>query len=106
MFYKVIRGEVIKVTKDAVNVKTVWEGTNLGELAKKFPRKYFTNGNTMDELRRVDMQKSLLVTAFLKRESESDEWKTIEDPRPFIGAIPHGESRVIPIDLLRIDLIR
>lgn len=96
MFYKVIRGEVIKVTKDAVNVKTVWEGTNLGELAKKFPRKYFTNGNTMDELRRVDMPKSLLVTAFLMRENESGQWQVIRDPRPFIGAIPHGHSMVIP----------
>ena len=97
MFYKVIRGEVIKVTKDAVNVKTVWEGTNLGELAKKFPRKYFTNGNTMDELRRVDMPKSLLVTAFLMRENESSgQWQVIRDPRPFIGAIPYGHSMVIP----------
>lgn len=94
-FYKVVRGEVLNGAKKALSSKVVWEGTDLGELANKFPRKYFTNGNTMDDLRGIRTPKSVIVTAFLARENESDQWGIIPDPRPIIGAVPHGRSVVV-----------
>lgn len=96
-FYKVVRGEVSVKTKMALSVSTVWEGTDLGDLAKKFPRKYFTNGNNYDLLRGIRNERTITATGFLMREREFDEWQIIEDPRPIIGAIPHGASRTLSI---------
>lgn len=95
MFYKVVRGEVSVATKRALSASIVWEGTDLAELVKKFPRKYFTNGNNYDLLRAIRNERTITATGFLMREREFDEWQIIEDPRPIIGAIPHGASRTL-----------
>lgn len=85
-YYKVIRGEISNASRKAIEnaTKVVWEGTDVKELEKKFPRKYFTNRATLDQLRTVRMPKSTLATVFLTRETESEEWKPCDDPRSMI----------------------
>ena len=102
MLYKVVRVEVRG--KEVVGrPKTVWEGTDIKELSARFPKTYFDNGNTLDNLRRLPghSKGSSVVTVFLRRTSVDDKWEPFDDPRPYIVRKPHGTSITIPAEEAR-----
>lgn len=94
--YKVLRGEVYKEngTMKARDTTVICEGLTLEELEKRFPRKYFTNGNSMDELRNISKPGSKILHVFFVRENDTEEWKPVlKDPREFLVAHPHGDPK-------------
>jgi hypothetical protein len=93
-YYRAVRGEVSKTTKQVIgSTKTVWEGTDLKELEKKFPRIYFTNGNNLDDLRIFDGPDSMTITLYLVRETEAEVWQIMpDDPRSIILREPGQRS--------------
>lgn len=95
MFYKAIRAE-IRNRREILSSKLVWEGTDLAILEKMFPRHYFTNGNTLDNLRPMPKGENVMeVTFFYRRETEAEPWQTLqEDPRRAIVQEPHGRRAV------------
>ncbi|OGN16665.1 MAG: hypothetical protein A3C88_02775 [Candidatus Yanofskybacteria bacterium RIFCSPHIGHO2_02_FULL_50_12] len=95
--YRVIRVEVDGLvpspTPKVLSKQTVWEGIDLKELEKKFPREYFSNGNTLDQLRPIKLARTRMLTVFLARATEQEEWKPIGDPRILITRRPHEDLR-------------
>jgi hypothetical protein len=80
--YRVIRGEVEIPNMQSLSSEVIWEGTSLGELSTKFPRIYFTNGDSLDQLRPIKQsERVVIVTAFLRKVANG-RWERIKDPRP------------------------